>query len=153
METLEYTHKKFNCGYSHKKLGLRLLRRNSQEEEEELPQQSPQNNTNSSNNSSKTTLFRPYDLDSKTRNQKTTSSTSPQSSPLPQNPATTPHHYMEYYALQPTVQQSQEQYALKLQRQRAALYMKHVMQFYENGNGWPSVHPNAINNPAFYPNC
>ncbi|KAI8121133.1 hypothetical protein FF38_02544 [Lucilia cuprina] len=155
METLEYTHKKFNCGYSHKKLGLRLMRRNSQEEEEVLSQQFPHPATNSTNNCSKPRLFRPYDLDSssKTIKQKTTSTTTtPQAS---QNPATTttPNHYMEYYALQPTVQQSQEQYALKLQRQRAALYMKHVMQFYENGNGWPSVHPNAINNPAFYPNC
>ncbi|XP_065356480.1 uncharacterized protein LOC135950884 [Calliphora vicina] len=144
METLQYTHKKFNCGYSHKKLGMRLLRRNSQDEEiMQQQEQTPAFN----HNTSKATLFRPYDLDNKT----TTNKTSSTQSQVPDQAQL--DHYMHLYALQQSAQQSQEQYALKLQRQRAALYMKHVMQFYENGNGWPSVHPNAINNPAFYNNC
>lgn len=146
MESLQYTHKKFNCGYSHKKLGMRLMRRNSQEEE--MEQQTTQV---SSSNSQKPALFRPYDLDN-TQSCKKPTQPQIEMHQTPASPVLDTQNYLSYYALQQSVQQSQEEYALKLQRQRAALYMKHVMQFYENGNGWPSVHPNAINNPQLYHN-
>ena len=50
------------------------------------------------------------------------------------------YYYLFAY---PSIQQTEEEYGLKLQRQRTALFMKYVLHFYETGNGWPSVHPNV----------
>lgn len=125
----EYTHKKFNCGYSHKKLGMRLIRRDSQEEMEQDEQQCQQMDTPQRTTSP--SLFRPYALDEEDTQQS------------PSKMSCSDEDVLQF-AQQYSQQQSPDCYALKMKRQRAALYMKYIMQYYENGNGWPSVHPNTL---------
>ncbi|XP_061392847.1 uncharacterized protein LOC133328297 [Musca vetustissima] len=128
----EYTHKKFNCGYSHKKLGMRLIRRDSQDEMEiDEQEQQPQSPSQQPQRTTSPSLFRPYALDEDTDSQS------------PRKRSCSDEEYLQL-AQQFSQQQSPDCYALKLKRQRAALYMKYVMQYYENGNGWPSVHPNVL---------
>ena len=135
-------HKKFNSGYSHKKLGLCLKRRDSVEDVASSETITRHEDIASN---SKSNLFRAY-----TQYYYDDSSC--------QQPFyCSAHYYLAtqtakdyasrwlYYYLQvhPSIQQSEEEYALKLQRQRTALFMKYILQFYETGNGWPSVHPNV----------
>ncbi|XP_065356479.1 probable basic-leucine zipper transcription factor R [Calliphora vicina] len=153
-----YTHKKFNCGYSHKKLGLRLRQRD--QENKENHQQLVKTNKSSSKN-----LFRPYALDdnntprkrklsrsseSSEENYSTTPVSSPQCSPTPayqpqyqqQQPqlaAATPPQTCASPALSPN------SYAMRLQRQRAALYMRYMAQMqqqqaaFQAATGYPNV--------------
>lgn len=162
-----YTHKKFNCGYSHKKLGLRLRQR-VRENKENISQ--PQIEQIKNNKHSKG-LFRPYALDENNTPRKrkisrtsesseenyTTPVSIPQTSPVTfnlqyqhlQNPvpetisrscpaSAAPKQKCESSALSPN------SYAMRLQRQRAALYLRYMAQVHQTTA--------AINYPIGYPN-
>lgn len=140
-----YTHKKFNCGYSHKKLGLRLRQR-EQENKENVSQ--PQNEQVKVSKPASKGLFRPYALDDndtprKRKISRSSESSDEQSSSTVSSPQISPVNYQLHYPQQATpvaavpstpVQTcaspalSPNSYAMRLQRQRAALYMRYMAQ-------------------------
>lgn len=160
----EYTHKKFNCGYAHKKFGSRIARRDSQEslnsDSSSMDGQSFMQQETKSSSSVK--LFRPYALGDNTprkRKQK-------QMSEQIQSTASRNLHYFNAAQQQQQAQQrisptsitssnsnsltpptaasaafslNKQTFAIMLQKQRAALYMSHLLKFNGNGNGWPTL--------------
>ncbi|XP_037808932.1 uncharacterized protein LOC119601822 [Lucilia sericata] len=160
-----YTHKKFNCGYSHKKLGLRLRQR-EQENKENLSQ--PQNQQMKVNKPATKGLFRPYALDDNNTPRKRKLSRSSESSeenystPI-STPQTSPLTYQQspQFGLTantipspqtcPTPALSPNSYAMRLQRQRAALYMRYLSQIQQQQQN-PAVLQTTTGYPMGYPN-
>ncbi|KAI8121132.1 uncharacterized protein LOC111679634 [Lucilia cuprina] len=159
-----YTHKKFNCGYSHKKLGLRLRKR-EQENKENLSQN--QSDQVKSNKPASKGLFRPYALDNNNTPRKRKLSTSSESSeesyytPIITSAQTSYSYQQQSSQLGitatatsspqtcPSPALSPNSYAMRLQRQRAALYMRYMMQMQQQN---PTAVQTATGYPMGYPN-
>uniref|UniRef100_A0A1I8MYM3 Uncharacterized protein n=1 Tax=Musca domestica TaxID=7370 RepID=A0A1I8MYM3_MUSDO len=175
-----YTHKKFNCGYSHKKLGMRLRQRDINDNKENIEQQ--QENTNKSFNSSTArNLFRPYALDDDMRRKRKTSCDSSSASSdeecsqqqfvsTPQSSPTNSFYQQQQQQILmssptasttcPSPALSPNSYAERSQRQRAALYIRYMQQFQQQQQH-PSLEATTLvhqqqqqammNNPSYYP--
>uniref|UniRef100_A0A1I8PCW3 Uncharacterized protein n=1 Tax=Stomoxys calcitrans TaxID=35570 RepID=A0A1I8PCW3_STOCA len=153
-----YTHKKFNCGYSHKKLGMRLRQREEIQRQNKENIASQQETSPKATNTSTKGLFRPYALgddtprkrkfsrDSASESSDEEINSARQSSSSPSTPTSTPPTACTYYQPQqpimaevpsmincPSPALSPNSYAQRLQRQRAALYMRYMQQFHAGG--------------------
>ncbi|XP_075154141.1 uncharacterized protein LOC142227458 [Haematobia irritans] len=165
-----YTHKKFNCGYSHKKLGMRLRQREGAVLQNNKENIEAVNNgseiTRKSSNAPSRGLFRPYALGEDTpRKRKVSRDSSSESSDEETHSQQQQHHIASpssspvatYYHQHQQPQQaispaatmtdncpapalSPNSYAQRLQRQRAALYMRYMQQFHAGGQAIQAHH-------------